>query len=189
MNSRAAWSVAYVMLSVCQPLAAEEPPAAAPSPRAVEAIQLLDSRDPYQRELGFLRLEALREPATVEVVRPYLTNRDPERRASGARALAAIQGAEAAPALLRQLESEKHPRVRRALLLGLEPFASADPAVLPALIESLRDVDTQVRMTAVDIVSRIDDPRAREAILTRYKREGRRDVRRVLEQAMKRIGS
>ena len=182
------WGLACITLSVCQVLSAEEPPAAAPSPRAAEAIQLLGSRDSYQQELGFLRLEALREPATVEVVRRYLTNRDPDTRAYSVRALAAIQGVKAAPSLLGQLKTEKHPRVRRALLLGLEPFALADSAVLPALIESLRDHDTQVRMTAVDIVSRVDHPRAREAILVRYKREGRRDVRRILEQAMKRIG-
>ncbi len=187
MTRAAGWVLGCLVLAACQPLAAEEP-AARPSARAAEAIALLDSRDPHQREVAFLRLEALREPATIEVVRKYLTDHDPEARASGVRALAAIQGVEAVPALLEQLETEKHPRVRRALLLALEPVAAGDPAVLPVFIKSLRDRDTQVRMTAVDIVSRIDDPRAREAVRERHKREGRRDVRRVLEQAMKRIG-
>jgi HEAT repeat protein len=74
-------------------------------------------------------------------------------------------------------------------LLGLEPFANLQnhPDILPALLNALRDRDTQVRMTAVDIVSRIKDPRARAAMRFRYKYEQRRDVRRVLELAMKRL--
>ena len=43
-------------------------------------------------------------------------------------------------------------------------------------------------MTAVDIVSRIDTPQARDAVRVRYKRERDRDVRRVLAEAIKRVG-
>ena len=43
-------------------------------------------------------------------------------------------------------------------------------------------------MTAVDIVSRIDDPRSRAAIRARNRRERDRNVRRVLALAMKRLG-
>lgn len=157
------------------------------SAKAEEALRLLESADPYQRELGFLRLEALRERSTMPTIKTYLTSQDPEVRAYSVRALAAIEGVEAIPALLHVLGADKNPRVRRAALLGLEPLQRSDPQVLPAFLKALRDHDTSVRMTAVDIVSRIDDPRAREAILTRYKREGRRDVRRVLALAIKRI--
>ena len=170
---------------------AEEPvqPAAAPSQKAADAMRLLESEDAYQRELEFLRLEALREPSTVGVIAKYLTSRNSETRAYSLRAVAAIQGAAAVPMLLRALAAEKNSRVRRAALLGLEPFEQTDPAILPAFIKSLRDSKTDVRITAVDIVSRIDSPLAREAIRTRNKRERRRDVRRVLDMAMKRLTS
>ena len=179
---------AFWLVSVAELAGAEAPRADAPSPNAVEALQLLESEDPYQRQWGFLRLEALREPSTVATITTYVDSKDPEMRAYSLRAVAAIEGSTAVPLLLGRLKSEKHPRVRRTALLGLEPLQTSNPAILQAFIAALRDSNTEVRMAAVDIVSRIDDPRAREAILIRYKREGRRDVRRVLKMAMKRIG-
>lgn len=167
--------------------APQQPPA--PSPKAVEAMRLLESEDPYQRQLGFLRLEALREPGTVSAIQRYVDSRDPEMRAYSLRALAAIEGTVAVPLLLDKLKTDKAPRVRRAAALGLEPLQQRDPAILPAFIKALRDPSTEVRISAVDVVSRIDDPRAREAIRTRHKREGRRDVRRVLGMAMNRVES
>ena len=160
---------------------------AVPSPKALEAMRLLDSNDAYQRELGFLRLEALREISTVDTIAAHLTSRNPETRAYSLRAMAAIQGNAAVPLLLRTLKTDKDSHVRRAALLGLEPLQETDPAVLPAFIKALRDPKTDVRITAVDIVSRIDSPLAREAIRTRNKREQRRDVRRVLAMAMQRL--
>ena len=181
------WAVA-VGLSLTASAACEEPPSATPSPKAVEALQLIESKDPYQQQLGFLRLEALREASTAPLIRKYVTHRDPEMRAYAFRALAAIEGVQAVPLLLETLRIEKQPRVRRAILLGLEPLQQGDPQILPVFIKALRDKDTEVRMAAVDIVSRVDDPRAREAILLRNKRERRRDVRRVLSMAMRRLG-
>jgi HEAT repeat protein len=175
------------------PLAAEDPPPpaqpTAPSPKALEAIQLLNSQDLYQREYGFLRLEALREPATIEVITRYLDDRDPDTRAYSLRALAAVEGARSIPTLLSRLKADTQPRVRRAALLGLEPFEQLDPAILTAEINALRDHDSTVRITAVDIVSRVDDPRAKEAILLRNRHEHHRDVRRALALAMKRLKS
>ncbi len=168
---------------------ADEQPLPPPSQQATEAIRLLTSKDPYQQEKGFLLLEALREPATIPTIKPYLTSRSPDLRAYSVRALAAIEGAAVVPVLLQQLRTDAQPKVRRAALLGLEPLKSNDFAVLPAFIKALRDRDAEVRMTAVDIVSRIDDPRAREAILMRYKKERNRDVRRVLEAALKRVAT
>ena len=159
------------------------------SPRAVEALDLVSSDDRYKQELGFLRLEALREPASIPAILPYASDKDPELRADGLRALAAIQGVAACPLLLDRIQHDPHPRVRRAAMLGIEPFVESDPKILPILIERLRDKDATVRMTAIDIVSRIADPAAREAILQRNKREGRRDVRRVLDLAMKRMSA
>jgi len=163
------------------------PPTPTPSPRALEAIRLIESSDPYEQQVGFLRLEALREPSTIEVLERYAAHPQAQRRAAGLRALAAIQGSSAAPRLLERLKTDRDAAVRRAILLGLEPFALEHPDILPALLKALRDRDTEVRMTAVDIVSRIDDPRAREAIRFRYKYEWRRDVRRVLASAMPRL--
>lgn len=166
---------------------ADEAAQTGPSPKAQSALQLLKSEDPYQQQLGFLRLEALREASTVPMLQEYTAHRDPELRSYSLRAIAAIQGAGAVPQLLEALRTDRHPRVRRAALLGLEPLQASDPAVLPAMLRALQDRDTSVRITAVDIVSRVDDARAAGAIRERNKRERRRDVRRVLSAAMKRL--
>jgi HEAT repeat protein len=168
------------------------PPAGADDPgptdqHAKDAIALLESDDPYQRQVGFLRLEALRDPSTLGAVRRSLDAKDPERRAEAVRALAAIQGAQAVPQLLDILRTDKHPLVRRAALLGLEPLPRTSPDILPAFLAALRDRKPEVRMTAIDIVSRIDDPRAREAIRKRNRWERDRNVRRVLWLAMNRL--
>ncbi len=189
MNVR--WAVVFwVIIGMAGVQAAEGPqeqPQAPPSPKALEAMTLLESQDPFQRELGFLRLEALREPSTIATIRQYFHSRDPELRAESLRALAAIQGAEAVPQLLESLRTDQAERVRRATLLGLEPFQQSSPEILPAFLKALHDQDPKVRIAAVDIVSRIDDPRARAAVFTRNRREQDRDVRRVLNLAMKRL--
>lgn len=159
-------------------------------PAGLEAIRpLLDDRDDYQRSLGFLRLEALRDPATIPLIRGYLASADAQTRAYAVRALAAVEGAAAAPMLLQVLGADRSHAVRRAALLGLEPLHRSHPDILPAFIKALRDRKTDVRMTAVDVVSRIDDPQAKEAIRRRAARERRRDVQRVLKDAMKRLES
>ena len=158
------------------------------SPQAVDALRLVESKDPYQQQLGFLRLEALREPATVEVIRPYLKHRNENLRAWSARALAAIQGVQAIPTLLDLLAHDRQPVVRRSALLGLEPLRDLDPTMVSAFFAALRDPNPEVRMAAVDVVSRLDSGRAKEAILLRRKRESNRDVRRVITLAMQRMG-
>ncbi len=184
------WILAVVVVTMGVPwVVAEEPSHAGLSPRALEALRLVGSGDEYQQQLGFLRLEALRDPSTVPAILPYASHKNPDLRAESLRALAAIQGGEAVGLLLDRMRHDKHPHVRRAAILGIEPYVQTSPEIVPALIAALRDRDTTVRMSAVDVVSRINDPRARQAILTRYRREGRRDVRRVLEMAMKRLGT
>ncbi|MBI3011564.1 MAG: HEAT repeat domain-containing protein [Candidatus Omnitrophica bacterium] len=186
-----------IMVGACLLLAAPKPgwgeaqpsPVPTPSPQAAEAVTLLESEDPYERQMGFLRLEALREVSTVETIQKYVTDRDPDMRAYSLRALAAIEGPAAVPLLLQALKKDRQPRVRWAAILGLEAFQQADPQILPAFIKALRDASTEVRISAIDVVSRIDDPRAREAIRIRDKRERRPDVRRVLALAMKRLGN
>ena len=167
-------------------VAAEEL-SASPSPRALAAIQLLKSDDLYQKQMGFLRLEALREAATVDAISAYLTDREPEVRAYSLRALAAVQGAGSVPVLLRAL-SDKHPRVRRAAVLGLEPLVATNNEILPALIKQLKDRHPHVRMAVIDVLSRQDVARAKEAILLRRRREHDRDVKRVLKLAVERLG-
>ena len=184
----ALWISASLLVFATPDAGAAQEAASQPSPRAAEARRLIASDDPYQRQLGFLRLEALREPGTADLIRPYLDNRDPDLRADALRALAAIEGPAAVPALLKALDDDPHPRVRRAALLGLEPLQPSNPQVLPAFLAALRDRKPEVRMTAVDVVSRVDDPRAREAILVRNKRERDRNVQRALALAMERLG-
>lgn len=157
------------------------------SPQAQEAAKLLDAPDLTTRQLGFLQLEALRDPSTSDLIRQHLQSRDADTRAFSARALAAVEHVKAVPTLLEILKSDRHPRVRVAAVLGVEPLP--DPAVLPALIQALRDRHALVRMAAADAVSRSSDPSAHEAIRTRWQRERHRDVRRVLKLAMERIGA
>ena len=158
-----------------------------PSPKAADALELLKSGDAYQRSLGFLRLEALREPATLDQVRAYTASNDEETRAFAWRAIAAIQGPAAVPALLEAYRTERHSRVRRAILLGLEPLQASSPELLPLFIAAMRHADQPLCMAAVDIVSRINHPDAQAAVRERAKKEGRRDVRRVLKAAVARL--
>ena len=166
-----------------------EGPSEVPSHEAAEALGLLESQDPYERKVGFLRLEALREPATVPALRSYVESLEADLRADSLRALAAIEGAKAVPLLLEKLKTDKQARVRWSALLALEPFQKDHPEILPAFLKALQDYRTEVRLAAVDAVSRIDDPVAREAIRQRFRQEVRPDVRRVLKAALKRIES
>ena len=161
----------------------QEQPAAL-SAETQELIKGLDSEVGYLRQKAFIRLEALREPATAAVVRRYLTSRDVSTRAFSVRALAAIEGVAAIPTLMERARRDK-PRVRVTALLALEPLAAQEPALVPFFIGKLRDRNAEVRMAAVDIVSRLDDPRAREALNVRWRRERHRDVRRILERLFK----
>lgn len=187
---RRAWRAAGPVLAALAFAAAAWSEDMTPSPHAVEAMRLLDSKDPYLRQLGFLRLEALREPATVSAVTRYLHSRNPVVRGEALRALAAIQGHAAIPTLLQSLAHDGDTTPRRAALLGLEPLyrVQADAAVKAALLKALRDRKPEVRMTAVDIASRLDDPDARALIQKRLLRERHRDVLRVLALAKKRMG-
>lgn len=159
------------------------------SPEAQRLVRLLDAEDSYIRRTAFLQLEALREPATVPVIRGHLSSRRSDTRAFSLRALAAVEGPKAVATLIEKLKGDHSPYVRLEAILALEPFREQDPSVAPALIGALRDRHPEVRMAAVDAVSRIDQSDAKEAILTRWKRERHRDVRRVLAAAMKRLGS
>lgn len=165
--------------------------AAAPdgiSPEAVSAFQMIDSGDEHQQQLGFLRLEALREPATAPAIRQLTRHNEPRVRAFSLRALAAVDGAPAVPELIEALARDQYPDVRRAALLAMEPFESGDDRVLHAMMSALTDPHFEVRITAVDAVSRVDDPAAREAIRERRKRENDRNVRRAIDLAVARLG-
>lgn len=187
MGSWLGWFVPILLVSCGQAGWGQEHSSPAPTQQATEALQLLESTDPYQRLLGFLRLEALRELSTAPMITRYLDSRDTDMRAWSLRALSAIEGSAAIPLLLERLRTDTSPEVRRSAILGLELFQGDDPNILPAFLNALHDGSTEVRITAVDVVSRVDDPRAREAIRIRNRRERRRDVRRVLGAAMQRL--
>ena len=156
----------------------------APSPEARRLISLLDDQDLYVQQEAFMQLEMLREAATAPAIRAHLDSRSEETRAFSVRALAAVEGVRAVPTLVERLKKERDPQVRVSTLLALEPLQ--DPAVLPALIDRLRDRQRNVRMAAVDAVSRVKDPLAKAALQKRWVRERDRDVRRVLEKALAR---
>lgn len=166
---------------------AQEPPEAI-SPDAQRLIEQIDTGDSDLRRRAFLQLEALREPATASGIRRYLADRRVELRILSVRALAAIEGARSVPTLLERLQQDRSPAVRLQSMLAIEPFVGQDASALPLLLKALRDRQPDVRITAIDVVSRIEKPEAKEALKLRWKRERHRDVRRVLEAAMKRIG-
>ena len=86
MRRNAALWLVTVLLGWMSPMVhGEEEGGAPPSARAVEALRLLKSEDAFQRQLGFLRLEALREPglgneAREEVMVAMGEYFDPEER-------------------------------------------------------------------------------------------------------------
>ena len=159
------------------------------SPEAQELIAKLDAKDVYERQKTFLRLEALREPATAAAIRERIRSRNAHTREFSVRALAAVEGAGAIPTVVERLREDRVVQVRLAALLALEPLQTYDSSLTLVFIRALRDRSPDVRMAAADVVSRINHPIAREAVLTRWRQERHRDVRRVLEDAMKRIGA
>ena len=180
--------VALVLPCASMAVAEEQAGSSDLSPQVRDALELLASHDPYQRQLGFLRLEAIRDPRSAEAIRGYVDSRDTDLRAYSLRALAAIEGAKAIPLLRQRLKTDRRPNVRRAALLGLEPLATQDPRLVDAFIDALADRSPEVRMAAVDVVSRLNEPRAKEAIRRLNKKEPIRDVRRVLKDAVQRVG-
>jgi len=186
---RAGWMMGIGMLATMVHGAVwGQAPDQSASPEAQALLAQLDEQDVYERQKAFVRLEALRDPATIPVLRDSLRHRDADTRAFSVRALAAVAGASSAPALIERLRDDRDPDVRLAVILALEPFHGQDPAIDRALIDAMRDRNSYVRMAAVDVVSRIDQPEAKEALRVRSRRERHRDVRRVLEQAMTRAG-
>ena len=157
--------------------------------RLEEALGDLQSPDSFIRQRAFLRLEALRDPSSIDAIRSHLNDKDADTRAFSLRALAAVQGASAIPTLLNALQKDPNPTARRAALFGLEPLQEHDPTILPAFIQALKDRKPEVRIVAVDVVSRIDKPQAKQALLERKHREHNHDVRRVLTQALVRAGA
>ncbi len=185
--------LSLAVLAVLPRAAADETPtdatAAPVDSRVQEAARGLQSEDEFLRQKAFLQLEALRDPAAVPFIRPYADSKDADTRAWSLRALVAIQGVDAVPLLIERLKSDQQPAVRRAVILGLEPLLAKDPSLVPLMIDRLDDRSPEVRIAAIDVVSRIDHPDARNAVRARVKREGNRDVRKVLTAAMDRIQS
>ena len=99
-----------------------------------------------------------------------------------------IEGVKAVPELLERVQRDRSPAVRLHAILALEPFVAQEASTVPVLIKALRDRQPDVRIAAIDVVSRIDHSEARDALKVRWERERHRDVRRVLESAMQRIG-
>jgi hypothetical protein len=159
------------------------------SPRAQEAVNLLQYGDRDEQRLALLRLEALREPAVGDIVADYLHYKDEGVRAYAYRTWIALYGQAVLSDLLEAYPREKSVRVRRSILLALEPYRAVDARIAELYYAALIDRKTEMRITAVDLVSRIDEPRAHEAIRRRAKKEWRRDVRRVLKLALARIGA
>ena len=181
--------LAFLLFAYCAAGSAEAPPPPDLDPAAQDALRLIASSDAYQQELGFLRLEALRDPGTLPAILPYTDNPDAQMRAWSLRAVAAIQGEQAIPMLTQHFKTDRSADVRREILLGLEPYAKTHQELLELFLGALTDRQPQVRMTAADIVSRIDDPAADKAIRDRRRREHRKDVRRVLDMAIQRINA
>jgi len=148
------------------------------------AKNLITSEDPYQQKLGFLRLEALRDPNTVGFIEALTLSEDAHMRAMSLRALFAVQGKSVVPRLVEVAQNDPDSVVRREVLLALEPMLEEMPAVLDVAIQALKDQRTRVRVTAVDMLSRMDDPKAKQALLKSSKQYQPPAVRMVLNDVL-----
>jgi HEAT repeat protein len=157
------------------------------SKEAQDAIALLDSKDQMQSRLGFMRLEALREPATAETIKKYLSSQDEYVRASALRALSAVEGLKSTEVLSSCLTSDKSEHVRLHAALALEPLK--DPKAYDALIKGMEDKSAEVRMASVEAFSRINEPGVIDALFVRQKQETNKEVQKVIDNAIKRIGT
>ena len=170
-------------------IAEESAPANASTESPAEhLLKQLDSQDEYQRQKAFLQLEALRDTSTAPALRQRADSRDAQTRAWSLRALAAVEGAGAVPLLLERMAGDNDGSVRRAALLGLETLREQDPRIPPAMLAMLNDRNPEVRMSAMDAVSRFGTPEAAEALVARQKVEKYGDAKKVLAMALARVG-
>ncbi len=104
------------------------------------------------------------QPASVmEMEREYLRTTDPRERAIAAASVVSIGTAEAVAAAARLFSYERDPRAREALVAALADLPAEDflDARLPILTKALAHSQPRsVRITALDVLTALDDPRA-----------------------------
>lgn len=207
---RNAW---FVLLALCAVAAyAGETPV---SPEVHRALRLLTASDVFSKKAGLLELEALRDPATLSAVQPFLDDPNPALRAQALTTARAIQGRAAIPLLVGRLAQDRSEIVRRQAANELHELrdpstapgltaalqdrrvtvriaavealgALRDPSVTPAIIRQTRSRDAELRRSSLDALGALQDPQARGALAART-RDRDVNVRRAAVQALSRL--
>ena len=131
-------------------------------------------------------LGAVGEPAAVPELERLLSDRDPDVRAAGARALGKLGGAEAVPALLASLEG------RRSVPAGIVTMAllHIGPAACEPLHEGLaEDYTTDVRAIAAELLGRLGALGASDDLARVLRADPSDAVRAAAARALGRIGT
>jgi HEAT repeat protein len=124
----------------------------------------------------------LSDDEAISALTLRLTDADAPTRLAAAAALGALEGVEAAPALIGLL-NDKAPEVAQAAMEALAPWASATPGVLAALIERAREGTFPIRSGAIQALGRSGDPAASAALL-RVILDEQPDLRRAALSAL-----
>lgn len=147
-------------------------------PRAASAvpkvIPLLDHRSEHVRDQAVESLVSVGEPAVLALTQA--TARDSNRLRENSAVVIGKIGPEAKPAipaLLRLLNGDLYPEVRRQAALALGSIGADPVTCIPPIFEALEDEDDQVRMAAVTSLGQFGDfgvPFVTEAL--RHESEG-----------------
>lgn len=141
------------------------------------AVQLLGRALPKERLAGAAELLELAHVHTLAgELRPHvlrlLASDEPQLRAAGARAVAALGPAPDLIALLERSAKDSDPAVRREALRSLGGLE--DRAAIPALHAALRDADAQVRFEAAVGLASLGDGAGVEELLAGVEDKHRR---------------
>lgn len=100
----------------------------------------------------------IESPAAVSALIEATGDYSEHVRGAACRALAKIGDAVSIPTLLKALERDENPMVRREAAKALRLIGAQSPAVVAALIRALEDVSWEVRMIATRALGRVNDP-------------------------------
>src|SRR5262249_6141006 len=145
-----------------------------------EITKALDDRDPAVRQQALRALKAVGagggDPDLEQALRDA-TSANPQRRADGLNRLASLPPAEARqaerPEVIGPCLKGPEPAVRRRARRALFAWAARDSA--PLVAELLDEEDYNERYRAIEVLGRLQDPRAAGPLLDRLRKtkEGR----------------
>lgn len=159
-----------------------------------EQIRHLGSSKPWKRATAAAALGDMRAPEAVEPLRTALADEDRDVRAAAVSALGRLGALESVDAVTRAVADGAVPRST-----GANALLELGPEALPSFHGLVRDSQSQVRATALEIVGLLgsgsdaslpidcmydDDPSVRRAAATALGRLANREAAAVLRQAL-----